>query len=448
MTKNKKGFTLVELLAVIVVLAIILVIATMSINKTVKKARTDSFYETANIIRKTSKNICSLNGSMDLESLKDALDYSDKDISIEIEVEKDETGNIKYVIYVIGKKDGEFEKIDLDNLKNNNNIYNVVKDANAITFETPCSYKPIVDSDEYNNINKKIEALKFKVSGKLGDDVYYQYDNGKIRIYGNGDINNKNTGEINDENYFKGSLINTLYEKLLRNYGFSSDKIIDFLRTGGNGFQTIISIGNTYDDAASLKNTFNDIIKESDLTNEEKHEVEKFVSDVPYLKSFIIEEGITSLPENIVSGISGVDFIMPNSIKEVGERAIFFSTFKTLKIGNGINNGKIPSYFVVSCKIDKLIIPDGITEISDNAFDAIENVKELTIPSSVKSIGKNALGLYGIEKIYNTTGRKFKWNTILSGKDGEEFVTGSITVDMYVNEPKFDVQICSTVCSK
>lgn len=37
--KNKKGFTLVELLAVIVVLAIIIVIATISVNKQIKKSR-------------------------------------------------------------------------------------------------------------------------------------------------------------------------------------------------------------------------------------------------------------------------------------------------------------------------------------------------------------------------------------------------------------------------
>ena len=35
--KNKKGFTLVELLAVIVVLAIIMIIATISVNKQIKK---------------------------------------------------------------------------------------------------------------------------------------------------------------------------------------------------------------------------------------------------------------------------------------------------------------------------------------------------------------------------------------------------------------------------
>lgn len=48
--KNKKGFTLVELLAVIVVLAVIMVIATQSINKTIKKSRADSFVSSYKIV--------------------------------------------------------------------------------------------------------------------------------------------------------------------------------------------------------------------------------------------------------------------------------------------------------------------------------------------------------------------------------------------------------------
>ena len=42
MKKNSKGFTLVELLAVIVVLAVIMVIATTQVNATIKKSRANS----------------------------------------------------------------------------------------------------------------------------------------------------------------------------------------------------------------------------------------------------------------------------------------------------------------------------------------------------------------------------------------------------------------------
>ena len=53
--KDKKGFTLIELLAVIVILAIIMVIATMQVNKTIKKARQDSYEITAKELIKQIK---------------------------------------------------------------------------------------------------------------------------------------------------------------------------------------------------------------------------------------------------------------------------------------------------------------------------------------------------------------------------------------------------------
>ena len=50
--KNKKGFTLVELLAVIVILAIIMVIATQQIGKVIAGARADSFVESYQMVAK------------------------------------------------------------------------------------------------------------------------------------------------------------------------------------------------------------------------------------------------------------------------------------------------------------------------------------------------------------------------------------------------------------
>ena len=52
MLKNKKGFTLVELLAVIVILAIIMVIATQRIGDVIAGARADSFTESFQMIAK------------------------------------------------------------------------------------------------------------------------------------------------------------------------------------------------------------------------------------------------------------------------------------------------------------------------------------------------------------------------------------------------------------
>ena len=53
--KSKKGFTLVELLAVIVVLAIIMVIATTQIGNAISRARSNSFIDSYKMVEKQLK---------------------------------------------------------------------------------------------------------------------------------------------------------------------------------------------------------------------------------------------------------------------------------------------------------------------------------------------------------------------------------------------------------
>ena len=60
--KNKKGFTLVELLAVIVVLAIIMVIAVTQVNSTIKKSRTNSFLSSYKMLVKEIKSRMAMEG--------------------------------------------------------------------------------------------------------------------------------------------------------------------------------------------------------------------------------------------------------------------------------------------------------------------------------------------------------------------------------------------------
>ena len=59
---SKKGFTLVELLAVIVILAVIMVIATTQINNIIKKSRGEAFYESVQSVRKSVQTKCVTDG--------------------------------------------------------------------------------------------------------------------------------------------------------------------------------------------------------------------------------------------------------------------------------------------------------------------------------------------------------------------------------------------------
>ena len=57
---------------------------------------------------------------------------------------------------------------------------------------------------------------------------------------------------------------------------------------------------------------------------------------------------------------------------------------------------------------ETVVIPDGITEISDDAFNCCHNLKNITIPDSVTKIGEGAfsvcIGLTNITIPKNVTG--------------------------------------------
>ena len=111
---NKKGFTLIELLAVIVVLAIIMVIATQQVNKTISKARSNSFIESYQMVVKQVKTFIAsdedakCSGAACLTKYELSDDY-DADYTY---VNTDGEG--KYVIKLAAKSDdGKFKTLNL-----------------------------------------------------------------------------------------------------------------------------------------------------------------------------------------------------------------------------------------------------------------------------------------------------------------------------------------------
>lgn len=126
MKKNNKGFTLVELLAVIVVLAIIMVIATQQINKTINRSRAKSFNETFNIIVEnarilfaeagndfvcTNESDGNVNTTVAREGthLHASLDYNSNDYLVGCQKNSD---GVVIVLSAVGKDNGKFKNVD------------------------------------------------------------------------------------------------------------------------------------------------------------------------------------------------------------------------------------------------------------------------------------------------------------------------------------------------
>ena len=108
--KNKKGFTLVELLAVIVVLAIIMVIAVTQVNSTIKKSRTNSFISSYKMLVKEIKSRMAMEGLGDAATTIECADaatcatlYDISSSDYDMKVTSDGAGGYNLDLTGIGK---------------------------------------------------------------------------------------------------------------------------------------------------------------------------------------------------------------------------------------------------------------------------------------------------------------------------------------------------------
>lgn len=109
MKKNSKGFTLVELLAVIVVLAVIMVIATTQISAVMKKSTVNSFKDSVDMVVKQAKIAYAQDTTVDTDAVKSIVDYDSNQYDIEV---KDVEGGGKLVCVSSKGTGSKFHNMD------------------------------------------------------------------------------------------------------------------------------------------------------------------------------------------------------------------------------------------------------------------------------------------------------------------------------------------------
>lgn len=116
---KKNGFTLVELLAVIVILAVILVIAMPKISEVIKKTRLSSLETTAKLIASQAEKKYTENQVLDSSSAikcNDVAKLNDTDYGT-CKIKFDDKGNASVILN--GKKDGKFDNLTCSGTKGN-----------------------------------------------------------------------------------------------------------------------------------------------------------------------------------------------------------------------------------------------------------------------------------------------------------------------------------------
>ena len=118
--KKVKGFTLVELLAVIVILAVILVIAMPKISEVIKKTRLSSLEATTKMIINSAEKKYTENQVLDNSSsaikCSDVAKLNDTDYGT-CNITFDDKGNASVILN--GKKDGKFDNLTCSGTKGN-----------------------------------------------------------------------------------------------------------------------------------------------------------------------------------------------------------------------------------------------------------------------------------------------------------------------------------------
>ncbi len=363
---KKKGFTLVELLAVIVILAVILVIAVPQIMSTITESRKGSLISSAKLIAASAESAYMSNQTLGIEKTITCSDVSklnseDYDSCV---IEFDDNG--KAQVTIVGK--GKFEGMSVCSGTKDDAV--VMEGECTISTDAACfSYVQQVSSFEINE-----EACKTYFVGKG-----FTADEAETLCTG---------GE-----YWGITLETAVKEGMQPASELETAGAISNVQYG-DGIIT------GYDDACPK-----DVIIPSKIDNKTVVAIGRYVFADNQLTSVTIGNSVTTIGEDAFRNNQLTSVTIPNSVTTIGDYAFAENKLTSVTIGNSV------------------------TTIGEFAFSD-NQLTNVTIPNSVTSIGNNAFyktswSNPNLTSIINTTGRSFDWQFIITGGSGTAAVTGT-----------------------
>ncbi len=409
--KKKRGFTLVELLAVIVILAVILIIAMPKISDVIKNSKEASLETTAKLIasqaekKYTENQVLDGSGTIkcsDVAKISDA-DYESCNITF------DDKGNAK--VTIVGK--GKFEGMAVCNANKNSASISSECSTEAKYF----SYEDIDDglvktlSVTVEDVNKCISYLQ-----TLGapEENATTLCNDNVNDVGDGDTSIKNAVE-------EGDIPSSDYEIA----GLKVEHIIveNIEVQDANKCKTYLQNTNWSEETATAICNGN-VLSNGDTI--QKNVVSGKIPLIDYEKAGLDVAYRPYTPSIKITGYNiegGTDVVIPSQIYGKTVVAIGDNAFYDSNTGYGLG-------------ITSVVIPNSVTSIGTNAFRR-NKLTNVTIPSSVTWIGINAFASNQITSITFpdtpiTLGcRVFDGNPII--EDGSYSYPSNVTVSCVIN---------------
>ena len=383
--KKRNAFTLIELLAVIVILAVILVISIPRILDVIETSKKDSFKTSAQIIADSAEKKYvenKLNNIDEVITCESVTKLSKEDYEYCF-VKIDNEGNAKVTIE--GK--GKFKDLAICNGTKTSVELNDTCSTDAKYF----AYEVIPDvtvSDE----NKCKTYLISKSGGDITEEIATTLCSG-----------NSLDGVTLQQIILKGGIPSTDYEeagltvetgKTVAITGYSIEGGLDVVIPSNINGKKIVAI---YDNAFTKDGV--------EPTGISTNKIEYNIQPLYNKKNNYEVVPISKVPSK---GLGITSVTIPNSVTSIGNSAFF---------GN---------------KLTSVTIPTSVTSIGDWAFRK-NQLTSVTIGNNVARIGndaffKNDSSNPNLTKIINKTGKSFDWGKIINGNTSSSatFITGTV----------------------
>ena len=457
MRKKKNAFTLIELLAVIVILAVILVISIPRILDVIEESKVNTFKSTAQLIADSAekKYVTNKLNNVDEEITCDKVakisskDYEYcfvkideegkatvtiegkgkfKDLAIcngtktSVELSDTCSSDAKYFAYalipdlIIEDKE-KCKKYAISKGLSENNTLTLCNGGSVggINLQIAVSSELIPSTDyEEAGLNVK-EGKTFLITKYINNDI--------LDVVIPSDINGKKVVAIGNDAFRNLGLTNIVIPNSITNIGISAFR--ENYLTSVTIPNSVTSIG----DYAFGENQLTNIIIPSSVTS-----IEPYAFSGNKLTSVIIPNSVTSIGSRAFEKNQLTSITIPDSVTSIGNGAFENNQLTSVTIPNSVTS--IGVYAFKDNQLTSVTIPNSVTSIGDYAFEK-NQLTSVTILNSVTSIGGGAFYKYNtsnlnLTKIINKTGKSFDWGDIVNSSSGYNFVTGTV-VNSYGN---------------